>query len=122
MQTLELLERALAINPSPKHWCDELKVARSALNVARLRGRLSPALAGGLAMKLNENPTQWVAIAALEAEPKSALTDQLKARFRECRFSSMERRQKLRHSNTERRSTPRGAFFMPGCFGFEGRH
>lgn len=87
MKTLDLLERALAINPSPKAWCDELKVARSALNVARLRGRLSPALAGGLAIKLGENPTQWIAVAALEAEPDSPLLELLKAKFKECRFS-----------------------------------
>jgi hypothetical protein len=72
MQTLQLLEKALEINPSPKHWCDVMKLNRTALNVARNRGRLSPAIAGSLAIKLGENPTQWIAIAALEAEPESS--------------------------------------------------
>lgn len=87
MQTLDLLARALAINPSPKAWCDELKLNRTALNVAKNRGRLSPVIAGGLAMKLGENPAKWIAIAALEAEPESALLNQVKARFDECRFT-----------------------------------
>lgn len=87
MQTLDLLNRALAINPSPKAWCDELKVSRSLLNVARARGRLSPVIAGGLAIKLGEDPAKWIAVAALEAEPKSQLLDQLLDRFRQCRFT-----------------------------------
>lgn len=71
MQSLDLLTKALAINPSPKAWCDELQLNRTALNVAKNRGRLSPAIAGGLAMKLGENAMQWIAIAAMEAEPDS---------------------------------------------------
>lgn len=72
MQTLQLLEKALEINPSPKHWCDKLKLNRTAINCARNRGRLSPAIAGGLAIELGENAIQWIAIAALEAEPESS--------------------------------------------------
>lgn len=87
MRTLDLLERAFAINPSPKAWCDELKLSRAALNVAKTRGRLSPSIAGGLAIKLGESPAQWIAIAALEAEPQSPLLDTLKRRFSECRFT-----------------------------------
>lgn len=77
MKTLDLLEKALTENPSPKVWCDKLKVARSTLNTARNRGRLSPSLAGGLAMELGENAQQWIAVAALEAEPKTALLQRL---------------------------------------------
>jgi len=32
---------------------------------------LSPTIAGGIAAQLGENPTQWIALAALEAEPES---------------------------------------------------
>lgn len=87
MKTLDLLDQALAINPSPKHWCDELKLKRTALNVARNRGHLSPVIAGGLAMKLGEDAQKWIAIAALETTPASPLLEQLKAKFKECRFS-----------------------------------
>lgn len=78
MQTLELLNKALAINPSPKHWCDKLQMHRSVLNCARNRGRLSPAIAGGLAIELGEDAQQWIAVAALEAEPESTLLQRLK--------------------------------------------
>lgn len=87
MKTLELLDKALAENPSPKSWCDKLKVARSALNTARIRGRLSPALAGGLAIELGEDARQWIAVAALEAEPETALLRTIKKHFSQCRYS-----------------------------------
>lgn len=87
MKTMELLDRALSINPSPKSWCDKLQLNRTALNCAKNRGRLSPAIAGGLAIELGENPAQWIAIAALEAEPASPLLDYLKTKFQECRFT-----------------------------------
>lgn len=85
--TMDLFAKALEFQPSAEAWCKELGLSKSALAVAKHRGRLAPAVAGGIAIKLGENPTQWVAIAALEAEPESPLTAQLKARFRECRFS-----------------------------------
>ena len=78
MQTLELLDKALKINPSPKAWCDKLQMNRTALNVARNRGRLSPAIAGGLAIELGEDAQKWIVIAALEAEPESTLLQRLK--------------------------------------------
>jgi len=77
MQTLQLLEKALGVNPSPKHWCDKLKLNRTAINCARNRGRLSPSIAGGLAIELGENPIQWMAVAAMEAEPESTLKKEL---------------------------------------------
>lgn len=87
MKTIELLERALAINPSPKAWCDELKLNRTAINVARNRGRLSPVLAGNLAIKLGENPQQWIVIAALEAEQDSPSLRLLKSSLKDLKES-----------------------------------
>jgi len=69
--TMELFKKALEKQPNAKAWCDELGLSKHALAVAKTRGRLSPAVAGSLAIKLGENPIQWIAIAALEAEPES---------------------------------------------------
>lgn len=70
--TMDLFSKALEVQPSAKVWCDELGLSRNTLATAKIRGRLSPAIAGGIAMKLGENPIQWIAIAALEAEPESS--------------------------------------------------
>ena len=75
--TMQLFQKALEIQPSAKAWCDELGVTRNTLAVAKIRGRLSPVIAGSIAMKLGENPQQWIAIAALEAEPESDYKKQL---------------------------------------------
>ncbi|TXK26223.1 hypothetical protein FVQ98_14715 [Ottowia sp. GY511] len=40
---------------------------------AKKRGRLSPVLAGTIAIELGEEPQRWIAIAALEAEKESPL-------------------------------------------------
>jgi hypothetical protein len=52
---------------------------QSTLSTTQARGRLIPALAGNIAMKLGRNPEHWIAVAALEAEPESTLLEQLKA-------------------------------------------
>ena len=78
LNTMELLQKALAVKRAA-HWCDELNVDLSTISKAKQRGRLSPTLAGNFAMKLGENPEQWIAIAALEAEPESELLEELKA-------------------------------------------
>ncbi len=76
--TMQLLDKALAIKPSAYAWCNDLGLSKSTLAVAKHRGRLAPAVAGGLAMKLGEDVQEWIAIAALEAEPDSVLLQQLK--------------------------------------------
>jgi len=75
---MELLNKALAMEPSAKAWCDKLGLSRNTIAVGKSRGRLSPAIAGGIAMELGENPEHWIAIAALEAEPESTLLQRLK--------------------------------------------
>lgn len=119
--TMDLYEKALTVKHAAA-WANELNLTRATFSMAKKKSRLSPVLAGNLAIKLGENPEHWMAIAAMEAEPDSPLLTNLKDRFKECRYSSMERRRKLRNTNTERRSTPRGAFFMPGFVGFSGTH
>ncbi len=76
--TLQLLDRALATAQNQADLCRSLHVSGATLTNARNRGRLSPTLAGTLAERLGEPVDKWVALAALEATPKSRLTDHLK--------------------------------------------
>lgn len=76
--TMELLNKALTVQPSAKAWCDKLGLSRNTLAVGKIRGRLSPAIAGCIAIELGENPEQWIAVAALEAEPESTLLQRLR--------------------------------------------
>ena len=76
--TMQLLDQALQ-KQRASAWARELNLTESAFSIAKKRGRLSPVLAGNLAIKLGENPEHWIAIAALEAEPNSELLAQLLA-------------------------------------------
>ncbi len=68
--TMELLDKALEVEPAP-FWHRELKLSRSTLHVARHQGRLSPIMAGAIAIKLGEDPMKWVGIALTEGEKES---------------------------------------------------
>jgi hypothetical protein len=78
--TMQLLDRALKVQPAAR-WADELDLSDSTLTQAKKRGRLSPILAGELAAKLGEDPREWITIAALEAEPDTALKSDLMKRL-----------------------------------------
>lgn len=65
--TIELLESALA-QKSAAQWSKELGLNRMALTVAKQREKLSPSIAGALALSLGEPAEKWIVIAALEAE------------------------------------------------------
>ncbi|REM69247.1 hypothetical protein DSI38_01760, partial [Mycobacterium tuberculosis] len=68
--TMQLFERALSHHKQAE-WARLLNLTEAALSQAKKRGRLSPTMAGSIATQLGENPTQWIAIAAIEAEPDS---------------------------------------------------
>lgn len=68
--TMDLLDEALSKNTA-SFWCRELSVNRTALAVARARGRLSPTIAGNLARLMGLDTERWIAIAAVEAEPET---------------------------------------------------
>lgn len=74
--TLDLLEKAL-LQHTASDWARTFNISPSTITNARTRGRLSPTMAGNFAIKLGENPTQWIALAAMEAEPESAYKSQL---------------------------------------------
>lgn len=69
--TMQLYHKAMAQEPSAKFWCEQLGVSRNTLAVSKIRGRLSPTVAGNLARLVGEDEQFWVAMAALEAEPAS---------------------------------------------------
>ena len=71
-RTIELLDKALQ-HKRAAAWCKELAIERSTFSQAKKKGRLSPALAGCLATKLGEDRNHWIAVAAIEVEPESAL-------------------------------------------------
>lgn len=69
--TINLLEKALAKQPAP-YWTQRLNLARTTLATAKVRGHLSPAIAGALADELGEDAQKWMVVAALESERDSA--------------------------------------------------
>jgi hypothetical protein len=78
--TLELLEKAAAkVAPlSERQLSMRLGHAATTLAMARRRGSLSPVIAGQLAELTGDDVVQWMALASLESEPKSPVTDRLK--------------------------------------------
>lgn len=75
--TMALLEKALN-KKTASAWARDLNITPGALTNAKQRGRLSPTLAGNLAINLGENAEHWIAIAAIEAEPASEQLERLK--------------------------------------------
>lgn len=78
--TVELLGKALEIKTASQ-WARDLNITPAAITNARHRGRLSPTLAGNLAIKLGEDPAHWSLVAALEAEPETPLLQGLRERL-----------------------------------------
>ncbi|MBL8355063.1 hypothetical protein ACUTR7_09035 [Delftia sp. NA_296.1] len=78
--TIELLEKALKSKRAAT-WCKDLNISSAAFAQAKMRGRLSPVLAGNIAMDLGEDASKWMAVAALEAERESPLRDRLRERL-----------------------------------------
>lgn len=69
--TMKLLDQALE-QKTASDWARDLGLHRNALNNAKNRGHVSPAIAGALAEKMGADPEQWIVIAALESERDSA--------------------------------------------------
>lgn len=83
-KTLDLLQRALEIK-TKSEWARTLNIMPSVFTRARHEGRLSPGVAGNLAIELGEDPTQWMIAAMLENKHETALIDRLRARKPEWR-------------------------------------
>ena len=65
----EMSARALSMKLGHSPWT---------INRARERGTLSPVLAGQLAELLELDIGRWMALAAIESEPRSRVTDHLR--------------------------------------------
>lgn len=74
--TMDLFAKALDVQHAAA-WAHQLNLTPAALSVAKKQGRLSPVLAGNIAIELGEDPEHWVAVAALEAEKESPLLRRL---------------------------------------------
>ncbi len=79
-ETMKLLEKALE-NKTYAEWARELNLNRTTLNTAKIRGHLSPAIAGAMAEKLGLDAIKWIAVAALESEKDSACKARMMRKF-----------------------------------------
>ncbi len=79
--TAQLLEKALSLQPA-SYWTEKLQLARTTLATAKVRGHLSPSIAGALAEEMGEDVKNWIVIAALESERNSACKTRLMERFK----------------------------------------
>lgn len=80
-QTLDLLQKATNLEPLP-YWTKKLELSKNTLSTSKIRGHLSPAIAGRLAEFLEEDVERWVMIAALESERDSACKTHLLKRMK----------------------------------------
>lgn len=76
-KTMDLFERALMMD-SAAGWAHKLNITRQTFSMAKKKKRLSPALAGNIAIELGESAEHWIAVAAIEAEKKTPLLERLK--------------------------------------------
>jgi hypothetical protein len=111
--TMELFQKALEVQHSAA-WARDLNLTRAALSIAKRQGRLSPLVAGNIAMKLGENPEHWIAVAALEAEPESELLARL-------RKSANSWRKRWLSNNTNKARIIGLFYFRLECPGFATR-
>lgn len=75
--TIQLLAKALKTQKAAQ-WCRDLDINESAIAQAKRRGRLSPTMAGGFAIRMGEDPAHWVMTAAIEAEPETTMLTEVK--------------------------------------------
>ena len=81
-KTMDLYEMALRKQHAAA-WAREFNITTAALSHAVKKGRLSPILAGNFAIDLGEDAEKWMAIAAIEAEPRdTSLLARLKSRVK----------------------------------------
>ncbi len=83
-QTIDLLNKALEIKTASE-WARLFNIVPSAITNARRAGRISPALAGNLAIELGEDAERWMLAAQLESKQEMQLMNRLRSRKPEWR-------------------------------------
>ncbi|EER61086.1 hypothetical protein AcdelDRAFT_1343 [Acidovorax delafieldii 2AN] len=68
--TMNLMDMALAQHPAAE-WARRIGVTRQTFTNAKMRGNLSPAIAGALAEELGQDVKEWIVVAAIESERDS---------------------------------------------------
>lgn len=76
--SMTLFHKAIEKQPAAD-WARKLNITRQTFSMAKKQQRLSPALAGNLAIELGEPPAYWMAVAAMDAERENTLTERLRA-------------------------------------------
>ncbi len=82
--TMELFEKALA-KQHASAWARTFNITPEAFSMAKKQGRLSPVLAGNLAIELGEDPVEWIAVAAIEGSKESEQLTRLTSRVKNWR-------------------------------------
>lgn len=85
--TIELFEKALQ-KKNAAAWARTFNLTPSAFSHVKKQGRLSPVLAGNFAIELGEDPVEWIAKAALEAERETEQLTRLQNRVKNWRRRS----------------------------------
>jgi len=83
-QTSTLLEKALKKHTGSE-WARMFNITPQTFSMAKREGRLSPVLAGNLAIELGEDAQHWMAVAVLESEKESELLARLRGRVKNWR-------------------------------------
>lgn len=77
--TMELFEKALTVKHQSA-WARDYNITPETFSMAKKTGRLSPIVAGNIAIDLGEDPEHWMAVAVLEAANNGELVARLKKR------------------------------------------
>ncbi len=78
-RSIQILEKALE-KKTATEWAKTLNITPETFSMAKKQGRVSPVLAGNLAIELGEDVAEWMMTAALESERKDELLSRLKSR------------------------------------------
>ncbi len=79
MKTVTLIQKAEATGKTPTQLARELGLNPDAIHQAKMRGRLSPAVAAALAAHIGEPVTAWTLAALIEGERSAPLRRRLAA-------------------------------------------
>lgn len=82
-KTAELLNRALSQEAMP-YWTKKLGLARQTLHTSKVRGHLSPAVAGALAEELGEDAQKWMVIANAQPAYTGGFFLSMNTAFKQC--------------------------------------